>query len=110
MIELKPCVCDVEEQETIIQISRDEKEIHLWTNDNTRVTKMQKLINAPGSLWRLEKIEYTQEGKPFGYSFICSDKNMLTLRAKKVERAELTEEQRAALKDRTEKMRAAKKR
>ena len=110
MIELKSCVCDIEEQETIIQISRDEKEIHLWTSDNTRVTKMQKLINAPGTLWRLEKTEYTPEGDPAGYGFVCSDKNMLTLRAKRVERAELTDEQRVALKDRTEKMRAAKKR
>jgi hypothetical protein len=107
MIELKPCVCGIDEQETIIQISRDEKEIHLWTSDNTRVTKMHKLINAPGSLWRLEKTEYTQEGDPFGYSFICLDKNMLTLRVKKVEQSE---EQRVVLKDRIESVRAAKKR
>lgn len=96
MIELKACTCSVDEQETTIQISRDGKEIHLWTCDNTRITKMQKLINAPGSLWKLTNTTYDKNGEPTGYSFVCSDKGMLTLRPKKVSK-ELTEEEKTAL-------------
>ena len=50
MIELKTCACSIDEQETTIQISRDGKEIHLWTCDNTRITKMQKPLARSGSL------------------------------------------------------------
>lgn len=96
MIELKACTCSVDEQETTIQISRDGKEIHLWTCDNTRLTKMQKLINAPGSLWKLTDTTYDKNGEPTGYFFICSDKKMLALRPKKVSK-ELTEEEKTAL-------------
>lgn len=102
MIELKPCVCDTNEQETIIQISRDAKEMCLWTSDNTRVTKMQKLLNTPGTLWKLKEVTYTQDGEPFAYSFVCSDKCLLTLRAKN---KELTEEQIQAAKENIKKVR-----
>lgn len=88
MIELKSCVCSTEEQETTIQISRDGNEIRLYTSDNTRLTKMQKLINAPGTLWKLVKADYDKEGNPMGYFFVCSDKNMLALRPMKKEVSE----------------------
>ena len=88
MIELKTCACSIDEQETTIQISRDGNEIHLWTCDNTRITKMQKLINAPGSLWKLTNTTYDKNGEPTGYSFVCSDKGMLTLRPMKKEVSE----------------------
>lgn len=105
MIELKSCSCPAEEQETTIQISRDGREIHLWTSDNTRVTKMQKLINAPGTLWKLTKTTYDKEGNPTGYFFVCSDKNMITLRAKP-QTKEYSEEEKAALTARLKEARA----
>lgn len=105
MIELKSCVCSTEEQETTIQISRDGNEIRLYTSDNTRLTKMQKLINAPGTLWKLVKADYDKEGNPMGYFFVCSDKNMLALRVKPQVK-EYTEEEKAALTARLKEARA----
>lgn len=106
MIELKACACSVDEQETTIQISRDGKEIHLWTCDNTRLTKMQKLINAPGSLWKLTETTYNKNGEPTGYSFVCSDKRMISLKPKMAERAQKTEEEKQAARERMIKLRS----
>lgn len=96
MIKLKSVKCPVEEQETTIQISRDGSVIRLFTSDNLRITKMQKLINNPNTLWKLIRTTYDRDGNPTGYFFTCSDKRMLTLRPKKVGK-ELTEEEKVAL-------------
>ena len=66
---------------------------------------MQKLINAPGTLWKLAKTTYDKEGSPAGYFFVCSDKNMLALRAKP-QIKEYTEEEKAALTARLKEARA----
>ena len=88
MIKLKAVKCPIEEQETTIQISREGKVIRLFTSDNVRITKMQKLINAPNTLWKLARTTYDRDGNPTGYFFICSDKKMLTLRPAKKEVSE----------------------
>lgn len=106
MIKLQPVKCSIEEQETTIQISRDGNEINLYTSDNLRVTKMQKLINAPGTTWRLIKTSYNKEGEPTGYFFVCSDKIMLTLRPKKAVHKPQTEEMKEAARARMKKLRA----
>lgn len=93
MIQLKAVKCAAEEQETTITIMRDENKIRLYTSDNTRVTKMQKLINAPDTTWKLVKTVFDKEGNPTGYFFECSDKKMLGLRPKKAAVKEMTEEQ-----------------
>ena len=97
---LKSVKCNASEQETTIQYSRDSKELHLYTSDNTVVTKMNKLLNAPGTKWRLEKTTYL-DGEPTGYFFVCEDKGLITLRAKKTESRQLTEEE---IKDRTNRL------
>lgn len=97
---LKSVKCNASEQETTIQYSRDSKELHLYTSDNTVVTKMNKLLNAPGTKWRLEKTTYL-DGEPTGYFFVCEDKGLITLRPKKTESRQLTEEE---IKDRTNRL------
>lgn len=97
MIELKSVKCNVEEQETTIQISRADGIIHLYTSDNTRISKMQKLINAKGTEWKLDKAAYNKDGEPTGYFFSCSNKKMLGLRAKSTEHAPMSEEQKAKI-------------
>ena len=94
---LKSVKCNISEQETTIQYSRDSKELHLYTSDNTVVTKMNKLLNTPGTKWRLEKTTYL-DGEPTGYFFVCEDKKMLSLKAKG--KRQLTAEEKLAIKTR----------
>lgn len=99
-MELKPVKCNTEEQETTITIGRADGIIHLYTSDNTRISKMQKLLNAKGTEWRLDKVVHNKDGEPAGYFFSCNNKRMLNLRAKSVEHAPMSEEQKAALVER----------
>ena len=105
-MELKSVKCNAEEQETTITINRTEDIIRLYTSDNTRINKMQKLLNAKGSEWKLDKVTYNKDGEPTGYFFSCSNKKMLSLRAKSVEHAPMSEEQKTALAERLTKTRS----
>ena len=96
-MELKPVKCNVEEQETTITINRTDGIIHLYTSDNTRINKMQKLLNAKNTEWKLNKATYNKEGEPTGYFFSCNNKKMLGLRAKPAERAPMSEEQKVKM-------------
>lgn len=105
-MELKPVKCNVEEQETTITISRADGIIHLYTSDNTRINKMQKLLNTEGTEWKLDKVTYNKDGEPTGYFFSCNNNKMLSLRAKPIEHAPMSEEQKAALIERFTKTRS----
>ena len=96
-MELKPVKCNVEEQETTITISRADGVIHLYTSDNTRISKMQKLLNTEGTEWKLNKVTHDKDGEPTGYFFSCDNKKMLSLRPKKME---MSEERKAMLTER----------
>ena len=96
-MELKSVKCNAEEQETTITISRADGVIHLYTSDNTRVTKMQKLLNTKDTEWKLDKVTYNKDGEPTGYFFSCNNKKMLSLRAKPAEHAPMSEEQKAKI-------------
>ena len=96
-MELKSVKCNAEEQETTITISRADGVIHLYTSDNTRVTKMQKLLNTKDTEWKLDKVTYNKDGEPTGYFFSCSNKKMLSLRAKPAEHAPMSEEQKTKI-------------
>ena len=96
-MELKSVKCNAEEQETTITISRSDGVIHLYTSDNTRVTKMQKLLNTKGSEWKLDKVTYNKDEEPTGYFFSCNNKKMLSLRAKPAEHAPMSEEQKTKI-------------
>ena len=105
-MELKSVKCNAEEQETTITISRTDGIIHLYTSDNTRINKMQKLLNTKGTEWKLDKVTYNKDGEPTGYFFSCSNKKMLSLRAKSVEHTPMSEEQKEALTERLTKTRS----
>ena len=105
-MELKSVKCNAEEQETTITISRADGVIHLYTSDNTRVTKMQKLLNTKCTEWKLDKVTYNKDGEPTGYFVSCSNKKMLGLRAKSTEHVPMSEEQKAALTERLTKTRS----
>lgn len=92
-MKLKPVKCNVEEQETTITISRADGVIHLYTSDNTRISKMQKLLNTEGTEWKLDKVTHDKDGEPTGYFFSCNNKKMLSIKAKPAERAPMSEEQ-----------------
>lgn len=98
-MELKPVKCNVEEQETTITISRADGIIHLYTSDNTRISKMQKLLNAKGTEWKLDKVAHNKDGEPTGYFFSCSVINCLSLKAKKAKGREFTEEEKNAARE-----------
>lgn len=99
MIELKSVVCDMDEQETTIVFSRKENIAYVYSSDNTMLTKIQKLLNAPDSEWQLIKTSKDRDGNPTGYEFTVN-KKMVSLRAKKKPGREFTEEERKALGER----------
>lgn len=96
MIELKTVDCDMEEQETVISFSRKDERATVYCSDNTMLTKIQKLLNAPDSEWTLEQTFKNTDGKPTGYEFSVT-KKLIALRPKKKVGKELTEEERLAL-------------
>lgn len=99
MIELKSVVCDMDEQETTITFCRKENIAYVYSSDNTMLTKIQKLLNAPDSEWNLKQTFKDRDGNPTGYEFTVN-KKMVSLRAKKKPGKELTEEERKALGER----------
>ena len=63
-----------EEQETTVQMSRTEGIAHVWTSDNTAVTKIKKLMERAPDQWKLVKISTNAAGEPVGYFFECPRK------------------------------------
>lgn len=88
----------MEEQETTIVYSRDSKTAHVYTSDNTTLTKIGKLLNAEGSEWKLVQVVKNSDGTPNGYMFECP-KNLVNLRAKKTA-PKMTDEQKEAARQR----------
>lgn len=88
----------MEEQETTIVYSRDGKIAHIYTSDNTALTKIEKLLNAEGSEWKVKQVVRNSDGTPNGYMFECP-KNLVSLRAKKTA-PKMTDEQKEAARQR----------
>ena len=68
----------------------------VYTTSNSMLTKIGKLLDAPGTAWKLEKVERYSDGVPSGYFFTCSAKSCLSLKAKKAAGREMTEEEKEA--------------
>lgn len=64
----------LEEQETTVQMSRTEDVAYVWTNENTMVTKIKKLMGRAPDQWKLVKISTNAAGEPVGYFFECPRK------------------------------------
>ena len=63
-----------DEQETTVQMSRTEDVAYVWTNENTMVTKIKKLMGRAPDQWKLVKISTNAAGEPVGYFFECPRK------------------------------------
>lgn len=69
-----------EEQETTVQMSKVEDVAYVWTNENTMVTKIKKLMGRAPDQWKLVKISTNAAGEPVGYFFECP-KKLVSFRA-----------------------------
>lgn len=84
----------INEQETVIQISRDSDRMKIWTTDTMMMTRLDKLVETS------DLYELCREGKMDGevvdkeYS---APKSMLTFRSKKMELSEEEKRRRASL-------------
>lgn len=64
----------LEEQETTVQMGKVEDVAYVWTNENTMVTKIKKLMGRAPDQWKLVKISTNAAGEPVGYFFECPRK------------------------------------
>ncbi len=83
----------LDEQETIIQLSRTENIAHICTSDSTMKTKYDKLCKISPKHWKL----ISDDGIFSKYE--CTPKSLISARSKVTER-EYTKEQRQAMADR----------
>ena len=91
------------EQETVIQISRDSNEAHIWTSDTTVETKLDNLCSTSDS-WRLTSTG-TINGEVVNKEYV-SDKALISFRKNRNKTTPLTDEQKDELRDRLAKVRA----
>lgn len=93
----------IEEQETVINFSRDEERATVYTSDSTMITKLNKLISADGTEWKLDETIKDKQGEEVARIYSCP-KKLMSYRAKSFTR-ELTEEERKVKSDRMKAMR-----
>lgn len=75
----------LEEQETIIQFNRTDKQAIIYTSDSTMMTKLDRMCaNAPGN-YSLKSESMDKDGKIVGKTYILADKKLFSFRAKKKE-------------------------
>lgn len=90
MFQLKVCKVSSEEQETTVSFGRLDERASIFCNDNTILTKIQKLLNQPNTTWAVEEEITMKDGTVVGYKFSCP-KDRIMFSAKK---KEMSEEQR----------------
>ena len=61
----------IEEQETHINFSRDDKRAEIYTSDTTVMTKLNKLIESPGTEWKLERVSKSKNNVLIGKTYSC---------------------------------------
>ena len=82
----------IEEQETIINFSRDEDVAHIFTSDTTVMTKLDKLVENGAS--EFERVELEPDGSLYGKWYTCP-KRCISFRARP-----MSEERRKAMSER----------
>ena len=87
------------EQETVINYQRDDSSATIWTSDSTTMTKLDRLCNESPEFYSLDKVEKDRDGNVVGKFYKLTDKKMISFRGKKATRV-LTEEQKAAMRER----------
>jgi hypothetical protein len=94
----------IDEQDTVIQFSRDSDTCTVWTSDSTVMCKLDKLVNAENSAeWKIIKVD-TIDGELFAKKYEAN-KRLISFRSC-LGKKTLTAEQRQALSERMSKMRA----
>ena len=53
----------IEEQETTISISRDRDEAHIWTSDQTMITKLEKMVAINPGVYVIHDTTENEEGR-----------------------------------------------
>ena len=74
------------EQETVINIMRDENIAHICTSDSTMITKLEHRCEANPDEWK--KVDENPD-----YNFYECPKNFISFRSKKIVGRERTEEE-----------------
>lgn len=70
--QFKSIANSADEQETTINISRGEDKATIWTNDNTMITKLSKLVDKNPDIWKCYVVGNIN--KPTGYFFETTKK------------------------------------
>ena len=105
----------IDEQETVIQASRDSDVAFVTTTDPTVLTKIKRKIRNPlnedfYSDWTLYDVSFRSDrGRPFdvtSITFACPKKLAISFR-NKTERAEMSEERREAARERFKQFQAS---
>lgn len=87
-----------DEIETVITMAGNGANgFRVYTTSNSMLTKIGKLLDAPDTAWKIERVERYSDVVPSGYFFTCSVKNCLQLKAKKAAGREMTEEEKEAV-------------
>lgn len=89
----------IEEQETHINWNRGDARAKIYVSDVTTMTRLDKLVSAEGSEWKLDKEYREKDGRVSGKFYSCPVE-FISFRTK---RKEMTEEQK---KEFAERMRA----
>lgn len=92
-----------EEQETVINYGRNDKDMTIYTTDSTVITKLDKCVAA--GLYEVIELHKVR-GHVVGKTYKAS-KRMLTFRTK-IAKVELTEEQRKARAENMRRLKASK--
>ena len=94
----------IEEQETHINWSRGDKRAKVYASDVTTMNRLDKLVDAEGSEWTLDK-EYREKDGSCSSKFYSCPVELISFRTKRMTR-DLTEEQREELSQRMRDLRA----
>lgn len=92
-----------EEQETVINFTREDDTCFVWTSDKTVMTKLDKLCSASPGYYKVVDVSII-DGCVAAKEYQITDKSLLSFRTKKATR-EMTEEQKRAVAERLRKAR-----
>lgn len=106
--DIKTVRANLQEAETTIQISRSEDKAYIWTNDNTMLTKIKRVMAKTPDAWVCTK-QSVCNGEVAGYFFECPKKCISLITPRTQEFSDEEREKRAvALRERLAKAKANK--
>ena len=98
----------LDEQETVIQISRNGNTADIWTSDSTMIHKLEKYMSLSESPYKVKDEYKLEDGRRIILEVECP-KKLVSLRSKLQAKREYTEEELKSLRERFAKVREAKK-